>query len=681
MKNDSTSSRWIAGGSLVLIALLAYFNSFSTPFLFDDHESIEENPTIQRLNNVVTVLRPPANGSGVTGRPVVNLSLAINYAISGTNERSYHWLNFAVHSSAMLVLFGLVRRTLRLPPLQDRFARKALPFAWVVAAVWSVHPLQTESVTCVVQRTELLVGLFYLLTLYAFVRSVQSPWPRVWLALAVIACLLGMGSKEVMVSAPLMVLLFDRTFVAGSFGAAWRERRRFYVSLGSTWILLAYLVLSGGGTRGASAGFGLGVSPLAYAFKQCEAIVRYLWLSIWPHPLVLDYGESLAVHPVGVWLAAGVLAVLVGVVALALRRRPILGFVGVWFFVILAPSSSVVPLVTQTIAEHRMYLPLAGVVVLLTAGVDHLVSNPRRAVPVAVIAVLGLLTARRNFDYRSSVAIWTDTVGKSPRNSRAHHNLGVALAQLPGRSADAIASFRNAIACKPTDVLAHYSLAHELAKMPGGRALAFEQYEIALRIDPRHQKSHVNLANLLAEDPTRIPEAIVHYEIALQLKPDDSRAHNNLANELAKVTGRSIDAFAHYREALRIRPDDPEVHFNFAGLLARFPDGIGDAIRHYERAVELRPNFLEAHYRLANELAKQSERLPDAIGHYQAVLRIDPTHAAAHFNLAVVCANVGQTDESIRHFESAVALKPDWTEARQNLELMQSIRRNQRANR
>lgn len=679
LRSDSTPSRWIAAGFLALVALLAYCNSFSTPFLFDDHESIEANPTIQRLGDLVTVLQPPANGCGVTARPVVNLSLAINYAINGTNERSYHWLNLAIHVLATLTLFGLVRRTLLQPPLRDRFGRTALPFAWAVAAIWSVHPLQTESVTCVVQRTELLVGLFYLLALYAFVRSIDSSRRRLWQGLAVTSCLLGMGSKEVMVSAPLMVLLYDRTFVAGSFRAAWRQRRQFYACLGSTLFLLGYLVVSGGGTRGASAGFGLGVSPVAYALKQCEAVVHYLWLCVWPHPLVLDYGESLAVHPVGVWVAAAFLVVLLGAVAVAPRRRPVLGFVGVWFFVILAPSSSVVPLVTQTIAEHRMYLPLAAVVAMLTAGVEHVTSNSRWTVLMTIVGVLGILTARRNFDYRSSVAIWTDTVEKSPRNSRAHHNLGVALAQLPGRSADAIASFRNAIACKPTDVLAHYSLALELAQTPANRALAYEQYEIALRIDPRHQRSHFNLANLLAQDPARIPEAIAHYETAIRLKPDDSRAHNNLANELAKITGRSIDAFAHYREALQIQPDDPEVHFNFAGLLARFPDGTTDAVRHYERALQLRPNFVDAHYRLANELAKKSERLPDAIEHYQAVLRIDPTHAAAHFNLAVVCANVGQTDEALRHFERALALKPDWAEARENLELLQSIRRNQGA--
>ena len=204
----------------VIVAAIAgvYWNSLSAPFLFDDTLAIEQNNSIRQLWPLSHVFSPPSDGSGVTGRPIVNLSLALNYAWSGLNVTSYHVVNLVIHALAAAALFGLVRRSLLRPALRGRFtADAAWWIATAVALLWALHPLQTETVTCVVQRTEALVALFYLLTLYLFVRGVEASEPRAWHAAALVACMLGMASKEVMASAPLVVLLFDRTFFAGSF--------------------------------------------------------------------------------------------------------------------------------------------------------------------------------------------------------------------------------------------------------------------------------------------------------------------------------------------------------------------------------------------------------------------------------------------------------------------------------
>ena len=212
---------------LVVVAagLLAYHNSFTGPFIFDDLPSIPENPTIRHLWPIWQPLSPPQTG-GITveGRPVINLSLAINYALGGYDVRGYHVLNLTIHILAGLTLFGVVRRTLLQPRLRERFGGVANELALAVAVLWTVHPLQTESVTYIVQRAESLMGLFYLLTLYCFIRSVESPRPRVWCGLCLTACAVGMASKEVMASAPLLVMLYDRAFISGSFREAWRRR-------------------------------------------------------------------------------------------------------------------------------------------------------------------------------------------------------------------------------------------------------------------------------------------------------------------------------------------------------------------------------------------------------------------------------------------------------------------------
>ena len=159
---------------IIAAGIWAYHNSFRGPFIFDDVPAIVENATIRHLWPPWQPLMPPRNiSTTVQGRPIVNLSLAINYALNGFRVWGYHALNLATHIGAGLVLFGIARRTLRQPRLQQRFGEAAEMLALAIAILWVVHPLQTESVTYVVQRAESLMGLFYLLTLYGFIRGAE----------------------------------------------------------------------------------------------------------------------------------------------------------------------------------------------------------------------------------------------------------------------------------------------------------------------------------------------------------------------------------------------------------------------------------------------------------------------------------------------------------------------------
>ena len=175
------------------------------------------------------------------------------------------------------------------------------------------------------------------------------------------ACLLGMATKEVMVTAPLVVLLYDRTFAAGSFKQALHLRKRLYVLLAVTWIPLGFFVISTGWDRGGTAGPGQATALLGYWLAQFQAVGRYAMLTVWPSPLVFDYGTVALKHPAqSLFYALGVVPCVAGT-CFALMRRPALGFLGAWFFVILAPTS-LMPVVTQTVAEHRAYLPMVAIV-------------------------------------------------------------------------------------------------------------------------------------------------------------------------------------------------------------------------------------------------------------------------------------------------------------------------------
>ena len=372
---------YFSAAVLLVAALAAWANSFRGPFVLDDLPAIAENATIQ---NFRTAFAPPADGQTVSGRPLVNLSFALNWAVGGVSVQSYHVLNLAIHALAALALFGVARRTLLSAPLASRFAEEATPLACALAAWWMLHPLQTESVTYVSQRAESLAGLWLLLTLYASTRGVDSPTPGRWSALAVVTCLLGMATKEVMFAAPLLVLLHDRTFFAGTFGGAWHRRPWLYAGLAATWLLLGWLVWRTG-NRGATAGFGLGITPWHYLLTQCDALTHYLRLVVWPAPLVLDYGFA-TINSVGeVWLQGVLLVALFAATLVAVVRRSPWGFLGAWYFLLLAPSSSLVPVATQTIAEHRMYLPLAAVIAAALAALSS-AAGRRVWLAVAIMA-------------------------------------------------------------------------------------------------------------------------------------------------------------------------------------------------------------------------------------------------------------------------------------------------------
>jgi protein O-mannosyl-transferase len=656
-----------AAAIIVLAALAAWYNSLSAPFIFDDEAVVKENPTIRHLWPLGTVLSPPATGggSGVLGRPVVNLSLAINYALGGLDVRGYHLLNVVIHLLAALTLFGIVRRTLLrfAPPPPGRapadgreavpaLRAHALPVAFAAALLWTLHPLVTESVTCVVQRTETLVSLFYLLTLYCFVRGVgETPgapppapraagptdpvvrgrWARgpvVWFSLSFLSCLVGMATKEVMVTAPLVILLYDRAFVAGTFGGAWRRRRGLYLGYAATWILLGYLVLFSGGERAGAAGFGLGVSPWSYALTQCRAITHYLRLAVWPHPLVVDYGFALAHSVADVWWRGLLVLGLLGATIWALVRRPRAGLLGASFFLILAPSSSVLPLITQTVAEHRMYLPLAAVV---TAGVLAAYRCLGRAGVAALLLLapaFGWLTRLRNADYRTAISIWTDTVAKLPSNPRAHGNLGNALLAA-GRYADAVAQYQEALQLKPDYNQLYNNLGDALLQLHRPRE-AVAALAAGLRLFPSDPNVHNNLGAAFLQ-LGRTDDAIREYEAALSVEPGSAATESNLALALSEA-GRADEAIAHYQAAVRLQPDLATAHFALGNLLAR-AGRFAEAVAEYRQVVQLEPGNVRARTNLGNALLLTG-RVDEAIAAYREVLRQHPDDASARANLA-----------------------------------------------
>jgi tetratricopeptide (TPR) repeat protein len=386
-----------------------------------------------------------------------------------------------------------------------------------------------------------------------------------------------MATKEVMVSAPLIVFLYDRTFVSGGFREAWNRHRWFLLSLAATWLPLALLMLRTG-NRGGSAGAGIGIAWWSYALTQFPAILRYLQLVVWPHPLVFDYGTQWVKNPWTVLPSAALVIALVGATVYALWRRPALGFLGVFFFAILAPTS-LVPGNRQTMAEHRMYLALAPVIVAAVWGI-HAWLGRRSKVPLAVLSVvLGLAASRRNEVYQSNLGLWTDSVLKCPDNTFARDNLGALLAQAGNRPA-AAEQFEAAIKLKPDDFNAHNNWGTLLAQT-GRPTEAIEQFKQALRIDSSFAVTHYNLGVSLSQTG-QTAAALEQFAEALRINPNYIGARYNLAYLLAQ-SGRLPEAIAQYNQVLRLNPDLREAHYAL-GLALRAAGRIEEAEAQFKLA-------------------------------------------------------------------------------------------------
>lgn len=638
-------SVFLALGLLAAATTAAYLNTFSVPFLFDDRISIVVNPTIRSLWPPWAAFDPPSGGLTVSGRPLVNFSLALNHAFSGQAVWSYHAVNLLIHVVAALLLFSVVRRTLIQSAACARFAPAALPLALAIAGCWALHPIQTESVTYLSQRAESLAGLLILLTFYAFIRAVAPPpagissdppaanHRRGWLTLSVAACLLGMATKEVMAVVPLLVLLYDRAFVAGSFRAALRLRLWYYLAMAGTWLLLVWLVVRASGVRGNTAGFGLGVSGWSYALTQFKAVTLYLRLAVWPSPLVFDYGTATVAGFAAVWGRAVFIGLLLAAALFAGWRRPALGFVAIAFFALLAPSSSFVPIVSQTMAAHRMYLPLAAILILLVLG-SYLVAG-RRVWPLWAACALGLagMTFRYNRVYQSEFTLWHDVIAKLPENPRGHVNLAIALLDAD-RPAEALAEARLAVGLSPEEAEAQTVLGVALART-GHPAETLAQAARAARLWPDDPDTLANYGIALAQS-FRPAQALAFCQRAVALRPSDARLHSNLSVVLGQL-GRWADAIVEIKSALRLAQgsaDTPALRTNLANAL--FKSGrLSEAIPEYEAVLKLSDGTAEIHFQLGLALGL-SGRTAEAIAQFQTVLRLDPRHAGARQALAAL---------------------------------------------
>ena len=655
---EPTSSFWMRTWrpSLVVAAVVAaYANSFGGMLTFDDLPNIF----------IPNVREPWPPGWMLSDtRPVTTATFAVNYAIHELDVWGYHAVNVGIHAAAALLLYGLVRRTLALPQYHERYGPTGANLALAAAVLWGVHPLNTQAVTYIVQRMESLMGMFYLLSLYALLRGATKTGKgrAGWYVLAVAASVLCQGSKQVGVTLPVVAFLYDRCFLAGSFRAALVRRWPVYLGLMASLGVLArsFLALAPS-AGGESAGFGsTGLTVWDYARTQPGVILHYLRLVVVPRPLVLDYAWDVAHGPVEVLVPSVVVAALVIVSFLALWRSPGVGFLGSMFFLILAPTSSILP-IADLAFEHRMYLSLACLVVLAVLAGEAVIRRLRiplrigGAVVVAVAVAFGALTVARNNDYRLDVRLWKDTIAKRPHNTRAVYNLGVLLFNIgewdeavPYLAAvDRLAAERMMIGVDPTR--ANNNLGTILARK-GRLKEAADRYRAALRTEAGQPDVMLNLATVEA-DMGRVAEAERLYGDVAIAHPTNAKAWRGLA-EMATRRGDHAAAADHYRKLAGI---DPKAN-TALGIALRRLGQLEGAVAAQRAAKPADANDL-CQLGLTLLLAGRPD---EAAAAFRDATRLAPQEPLLRAHLALSLDDLGKPAEADAEYQSALGISTGW---------------------
>jgi len=629
LKNQIYIFCWLI---ILLFGILAYHNSFSGVFLFDDETQILDNKELQTLAWPWGFLQN-------TRRPLLYFTLALNYHLGSNNVFGYHLFNLIVHLLAGILLFEILRLTF------SRFnlsVKGALGFALSAAVFWTVHPLQTQSVTYIIQRAESLMGMFYLMAVWAAIRYFLSKHLG-WIIVASLASLLSGLTKEVAVTIPFLIFFYDRAFVSKTFQQAFREHKQIYVGLLVPLAVMFYLFFTVPSVEGKpTAGFQcVGMTPWQYLVNQPAVILHYLKLAFWPHPLVLDYGW-LPAERLGEWAIPFLLVSCLFIMSIYVYIfRPQIGFWALGFFILLSPSSSIIPL-KDLAFEHRMYLPLLCVIVLAVQSVlwvlNRFIPQKQRLwwgliMAGIVIEIFSFLTIYRNQDYYDVLHMWEDVARKRPENGRAYYNLG----------ATSIAN-------------------------------AMKYYEEALR-HPSDQKiytwANYNLGILAGEDK-RFEEAQRYYEKAIQSDPDYFKAYYNLSNLLSRQ-GKFLEAEKYYEKLTQLKPNFAEGYNNY-GVILLMGGKIDQAKVNFRKAVELNPRYSGAHYNLGKVYSEQGDD-EKAIEEFLQVLKLEPRNAYAHNNLGVFFLKQQDIEKAIFHFEEAIRNKPDYAGAKNNLEKAKSCQK------
>jgi tetratricopeptide (TPR) repeat protein len=712
----------LAIGLMVVVAFIAYANTFHVPFQFDDRPNILDNSNIQikiftfdRLEQLVRNTYP------VTIRIFAYFTFALNYYFGRFNVFGYHLVNLLIHIASGVFLYWLLLLTFNLPSLKERYGSVAFPIALFSSLLFIAHPIQTQSVTYIVQRMTSMAGMFYLLAMLLYVKgrlSKGTPSLLYWVGM-VLSYVFGLFTKENVAILPFFVALYELYFFQ-NLDLNPKGKKIFTYLVGAV-LLIGVLMFIFWGKRYFDViieGYKIRDFTLTQrVLTQFRVVLYYITLLLYPHPsrLNLDYDFPISrgiLDPPTTFLAILIIAGLISYSIWIAKKRPLLSFCIFWYFGNLVIESSIFPL--EMVFEHRLYLPAIGplilFVILVVGGWEKIKgtesrrqeaeSSLRRDLPLWIVFLLisflfCLGSYQRNTIWKKEITLWEDCIKKSPNKPRVHNNLGFYLV-MDKIFEKGVEELNIALRLDPKYITARFNLglAYEEMKLLDEATFHLKEY---LRLAPEDPEGY-NEIGIISLQKKKIDEAIQFFKKGLEINPNVAKLHAGLGN--AYLQGGMLDeAIFEFRKAMHYDLNLTLLHVKLAEAYQK--KGLPDqAMEEIKKALQIDPSFYEAHIvmgasylqkgrideaiaelnrglkyntedpNLYNNLGvayRRKQLLDDAIANYRKALSIDPSFSDARVNLGEVYFEKGMVEEAISELQYVIRLDPDKAEVHNNL--------------
>jgi protein O-mannosyl-transferase len=619
---------------IILAGIIVYSNSFDCTFHLDDRNNIQEKPLIQNLSNFTNInfwLHP--------ARQIAYLSFAINYHYNKLDVFGYHLINIIFHIITGIFTFFLIKLMLKKNNSKDeKFNNNKNWIALFSALLFIVHPLQTQAITYIVQRMASMAAMFYIISIYFYAigriehsQKNNTLKALTFYVLALISGFMAVMTKENSATFPFAMLLFEFFFIRDKKNKIYKN----YIIISFLTIIgicILYLLLNPTIlTSGASEG--INISGIDYLINEFVVIVRYLQLIVLPVNQSADYGNVNYGFPFvkSFWRfdIIGCLSLLVGLIVLAIylyKKNKILSFSIFWFFLTLSVESSIIP-IADPMFEHRMYLPMLGVGLLLVSSL-FLILNKLRPIFVfsflsVIVITMGITCYSRNEIWKNDLSLWSDVINKTPYNARGWHNKGWTLEEL-GKNEEAIQYFDKAILLKPDYFSAWYNKGLVYKRL-GKYDEAIKYYDEAIKIKPDFDEAWNNKGTALY-NLKRNEEALKCYSEAINLNPSNFEAYNNEGSALISL-GKFDESIEFIDKSIKMKQDYFEA-WNNKGLALANLKKYDESIKCFDESIKIKPDYIDAWYDRGTTFFFL-ERYGDAIYCYDKVLGLNPNHSAA----------------------------------------------------
>lgn len=671
---------FLAVAACIVLPFIIYSPSLKAPFIFDDYSAIVDNHDIKDVKNLKTKLiykteyGPNKNDPS---RPLTFLSFTLNYYFGNLNVFGYHLVNILLHIGVTILIFLLTRKI-----FFYIYDRQTIFFPLVCALLFSSHPINTEAVAYISHRSDGLATFFYLFSLLLFVKSFEKS--KIFYPFSLLCFVLALGSKQIAVTLPAIILIFDYMFLSDFKKEKVFEKKIYHLSF---WILLfgfiafRYFYLGHFGDPGKDTYSRWNL--MTYFVTQGFVLLKYLKFLFVPIGQCVDhfilppktFFESRVIFS-AIFFTGLILSIYWIIKKHSLTKQ--VQFAFFWFFITLLPTSSIFP-IHDAMAERRLYLAGWGfnlfvvyIYMFISQAKDSLslsLRNFKFLIGFAALHILSLslLTWKRNQLYQNPLLLWKEVVQKYPNNYRAYNCLGIEYNN-NGQYSDAIAAYKKVIELEPNYEEAYNNLGvtydaqkeYEKAK---------DAYVRSIQINPYRAAPYNNLGKIYFE-LNDYDQAMKSFKKAIESDPSFTVAYYNLATLFKKIEDYD-QALIDYQKTVESDPSHADA-WNNQGVIYLEKKDYAKALKCLKKAVELNPKAVEIHNNLGN-LYSSIKEYEKALFHYRKAIELDPNYIDAHYNLGGSYYEQGKYPEALKEFEVALRLAPQDSVIKDKVKLLRSI--------